>query len=521
MNIAGILIQQARQRPDAPAIIDRHRGRDRITTFAELETASARGAALLKAGGLSAGDSALVFQPMSAELYIALLALFRLGAVAMFIDPSAGREHMERCCTINSPAAMIASPKAHLLRLLSRSLRNIPQKYSFGGWLPGTRSWQQSLRHEPLSGIVPCTDEDPALLTFTSGSTGMPKAAVRSHVFLLEQHRVLEHAIHLTPGTIDLTTLPVFVLANLASGVTSLIPDADLRRPGSIKPQPVLEQIRRFHPGSTAASPAFLEQICQGIKLSGKPIAGFRRVFTGGAPVFPDRLKSLEHCFPGAEIVAVYGSTEAEPIAHIDSRDISEHDLKSMAAGAGLLAGVPVDEISIRIIDAQWGKPLKAMDDRKLAEISLLIGQTGEIVVSGAHVLKGYLHGAGDEETKFRAGGDIWHRTGDSGYFDIHGRLWLMGRASAVIHDNRGTIFPFAVECAAGSQPHVYRSALLGHAGRRILFVQPDRGARIDMQNLEEKLAWAMIDEFRLTREIPVDHRHNAKVDYTRLTRLI
>ena len=80
------------------------------------------------------------------------------------------------------------------------------------------------------------TTETPALVTFTSGSTGAPKAAVRTHGFLLEQHRVLAESLRLTPDDLDLTTLPIFVLANLGSGVCSLIPDADLRHPGAIEP---------------------------------------------------------------------------------------------------------------------------------------------------------------------------------------------------------------------------------------------------------------------------------------------
>ena len=148
----------------------------------------------------------LVFQSMSAELYLALLALFRLGITAMFLDPSAGRDHIERCCAIRRPAALIACPKAHLLRLVSPALRRIPRQFSFGSFIPGAIPWSRSADLQPHLPIMPCEADTPALITFTSGSTGQPKAAVRSHGFLLEQHRVLERAIHLTPGAIDLTT---------------------------------------------------------------------------------------------------------------------------------------------------------------------------------------------------------------------------------------------------------------------------------------------------------------------------
>ena len=78
MNIAEILITKARETPQFPALIAAIHGRDRMLTFAELDQLTAQAAGLLHAKGLRAGDAVLVFQPMSIELYVALLAIFRL-----------------------------------------------------------------------------------------------------------------------------------------------------------------------------------------------------------------------------------------------------------------------------------------------------------------------------------------------------------------------------------------------------------------------------------------------------------
>ena len=139
MNLVSVLTEQVRQRPVAPAIIETQRGVEMVTTFAALGDRSQRVAALLREAGLRAGDPVLIFHPMSAELYTVLLGVFRLGAVAMFLDPAAGREHIERCCELQAPRALIASPKAHLLRLTCGALRRIPQKFVIGPWLPGRR----------------------------------------------------------------------------------------------------------------------------------------------------------------------------------------------------------------------------------------------------------------------------------------------------------------------------------------------------------------------------------------------
>src|SRR5438067_13002055 len=123
---------------------------------------------MLCAIGLRAGDAVLVFQPMSIDLYVCLLAIFRAGLVAMFLDPAAGREHIKHCCELGSPAAFIGSTKAHLLLPFSRALRRIPRRFSIGRLrIPGSIPWVRHCSAQPLSTIEPCDAETPALLTFT------------------------------------------------------------------------------------------------------------------------------------------------------------------------------------------------------------------------------------------------------------------------------------------------------------------------------------------------------------------
>ena len=232
MNIAELLRERAESTPAENAIIDFHGGRIRRMTFCELELAAGRVATLLVQSGLRQGDTVLVFYPMSAELYVVLAAIFRLGLVAMFLDPSMGRSHIELSCDLRRPKALIASASAHVLRAISPALRQIPLKFSVGLSLPGVISLRRARKLACLETIQPCAPELPALVTFTSGSGGQPKAALRSHGFLLAQYWALKQSLTLDAGQIDLPTQPIFVLANLASGVTSLIPDAKLRSPG-------------------------------------------------------------------------------------------------------------------------------------------------------------------------------------------------------------------------------------------------------------------------------------------------
>lgn len=516
MNIAEILLQRATELGDSAALVDAHRHDDRYYSFRELDMATARVAGQLKSANLNAGDGVLLLHPVAAELYVVLIALFRLGCVAMFLDPSAGRQHVERCCEIFPPKAFFGSPRAQLLRWTIPGLRRVPIAFCTGRF-PGARRLDFRAAANPLREITSLNDQAPALVTFTSGSTGQPKAALRTHGFLLAQHRALATSLELQAGTRDLTTLPIFVLANLASGVTSVLPDADLRFPGKIAPRPVLAQIARHKIETTAASPAFIARLLDECEHSGAAMPSFSRVYMGGAPVFPGLLRRTKRLCPQAKITAVYGSTEAEPMAEIALADISQEDFAAMEQGKGLLTGRPVPAIALRVLRENWGVPIPPLDALAFERLMAAGGEPGEIVVAGGHVLPGYLNGEGDVETKFEVDGARWHRTGDLGYLDGAGRLWLLGRCSGKIQDARGTIYPFAVECAAMQTAAIRRAALAAVEGRRVLAIEATE--KVSCEAVQRGLAWAELDRVVLLERVPVDKRHNAKIDYVALAR--
>jgi acyl-CoA synthetase (AMP-forming)/AMP-acid ligase II len=437
----------------------------------------------------------------------------------VFVDPSAGRERLNRAVTRVRPDAFIGLPRAHLLRLTSSAIRSIPIHLSLGGYVPGARriAYRGTTTAAPIEA---CGPDTPAIITFTSGSTGEPKAAVRTHAFLRAQRRALAESLALTPGEVDLTTLPIFLLSNLGSGLTSVIPDADLRAPGAIDPARVVRQIAATRPTTTVASPALLQRLATHATHTGVRLDSFRRIFTGGAPVFPGTLDLIARAAPESAIVAVYGSTEAEPIAEIDRREIGQADRQAMQRGAGLLAGRPTPSIRLRVLPDRWGTPIGPWSPADLERESLGRDAVGEIVVAGDHVLSGYLDGVGDEETKIRVGDRVWHRTGDAGYMDGRGCLWLLGRCSARVRDTDGELYPFAVECAASEIPGVRRSAFLQREGQRTLVVEWDDGVQGNTQDVLARLSWARIARVHVAR-IPVDKRHNAKVDYPALRKLM
>lgn len=525
MNVAQLLVQRAREYGDAVAIVQQDGSRLAEVSFRGLDARSCAAAATLRARGVREGDAVLVFHPPSVDLYAALIAVFRVGAVAVFVEPSGGRGLLADACVMMPPAAFIGSVRAHALRVVSPRLRGIPVQFVtravpllaehlFGSDGPGRAGPDGEV-------VVPRAADDAALVTFTSGGTGQPKAAIRTHGILMAQREALNN-VTAAAGERDLVTLPIVVLANLAAGATSVLPGGDLRRPADVDGAAVIAQMRAARVTRLTASPAFVDRIARQALATESPLAGLQRVVTGGGPVFPDMVARIRLAAPDAAIVSVYGSTEAEPIADVTASATSDADIGAMDAGAGLLAGTPTTSARVRVLEDCWGTPLGTLDASRLDELTLPSGVVGEIVVTGKHVVKHYLHGIGEAETKFRAAGDVWHRTGDLGRFDDRGRLWLLGRASAAMRDSRGVLYPFAAECAARRLRGVRQVAVMAVRGQRVLALSPDSGHRLpgDAEILRA-LEWARLDRIVRLHRIPMDRRHNSKVDYAALAAVL
>jgi acyl-coenzyme A synthetase/AMP-(fatty) acid ligase len=439
-------------------------------SFGDVARRSAALAASWRSAGLAAGDRVLVAMPLGIELYAAIAGLWRLGAVVVFPEPALGLAGLRHAADAARPNAFLAAGWYRALRFVAPELRRVPLQLGLTDGAGGDACFAAASDH-------------PALISFTSGSTGLPKGIVRTHGFLSAQHAAV--ARFLAPKhdrEIDLVGFPVFVIANLGLGITSVLPNWRPARQDSADAGALIAWIRHNRVGRILVPPS----VCEIIAAAPSP-PELAAIFTGGGPVFPDLLVKLAERLPRTEIVSVYGSTEAEPIAHQAIVDMSAADWEATRTGAGLLAGAPVTDIRLRLVE-------------------------DEIVVTGAHVNKGYLGGVGDTDTKPVIDGEIWHRTGDAGRLDDRGRLWLLGRRSA----RAGGLYPFQIEARARLWPGVRRAALVPGSTPPLLAVEGDPANAVGWRREAKGIAGLRIVEM----SIPLDRRHRSKVDYVRLARL-
>ncbi len=509
MNVIELFDDSVRRFADRPALLYGPQGAERTVTFAALAEHSRRLAALFRSSGLQAGDAIAVFVPMSVQLYAIMAAALRLGLVVVFVEPGAWRDNIASCAHHLRLRGFVGTPAACLLRWFVPQLRAIPLAFATARMLPGATPLGAASRHVPLDGWERCAPDSTATVTFTSGNTGRPKGVLRSHAVLAATQSALQAALQAQPGELAVPIIPLFVFSNLAAGAPSLLLDADLGKPAAAPAHRVAAQIRRLAPRSMLASPAFVDRLADWCLGADVRLPSLGRVFVGGAPVFPRVLDKLARIAPSAQIRSLYGATEAEPIAVMRYEDWSPALRNEARAGRGIALGTPVAGVSVRILPDGCGMPSRP--PLPTADV----GATGEILVAGAHVSTGYLGGEGDRDNTIYDGAVRWHRTGDAGTRDAAGRLWMVGRCGARIDDAHGAIHPLAVEAALSFVPDAPRAALVGWQSKRVLVLQADAGrGRDTLAPLLAAIPWAQIDQIALVRRIPVDRRHNAKVDY-------
>jgi acyl-CoA synthetase (AMP-forming)/AMP-acid ligase II len=497
-NISELFYEAAGLHPEKLALID---GDNRITYSALQKQVDETAQDFINAG-LKKGDRVLIFVPMSIDLYRIVLALFRMGAVAVFLDEWVSKRRMEACCEIADCKGFIGVMKVHMLRLFSKELRKIPIVLKL-------QAKQTNTQHA----FDPTESTDTALITFTTGSTGTPKAAKRTHSFLNEQFKALREKINPQPGDVDMSLLPIVLLINLGTGATSVIARFKASKPQSFKPAMICEQITKHQVNRMTASPIFITLLSEHLLSQGLALPAVKQVFTGGAPVFPNEAELYTKAFDQAIVEIVYGSTEAEPISSINSRELLANKAELFSKGLPVgkpdrVAEVNIIEISEETIAATSESDLKICPP----------GTVGEIIVAGPHVLREYFNNEEAlKKNKIFIGAKVYHRTGDSGCMDAHGNLFLTGRCSTVFKSKDTMVYPFLYEHGFQLIPGVSAGTVLHMNGETVAVIElHDRKQKKAVESAIRAMP-LVFDRICFLKKVPRDPRHHSKIDYEKL----
>jgi len=528
LNIARHLPAMAMRHPEQDAVIHSKDG-SRLT-FRHLNEDADRYAHGLTRLGIRRGARTLVMIRPGQEFVAVAFALFKMGAISVLLDPGMGRTSLLRCIEEVEPHAFIAVSMAHAARLLRpRAFKSVKHWVTVGPrWFWSGPTLSQIRALERQSREFPCADtrtDETAAILFTSGSTGIPKGVVYEHGMFDAQIRSLRESYGIREGEIDLPAFPLFALFSVAMGVTIVIPDMDCSRPARVNPETFARTVLEYGVNQSFGSPAIWDRVGRYCAGRQHVLPSLTRVLMAGAPAPLHVIERLRHILPeSGDVHTPYGATEALPVSSISGRDILGETAERTRAGDGTCVGKMCPGITLRIIRVSE-EPIPAWND----SLALPAHEIGEIVVKGPVVTRTYYRN--DRATslaKIKDGNAWWHRMGDVGYLDDHGRLWFCGRKADRVDTAVETLYTEPCEAIFNQHPAVSRSALVGvgreKTRRPVMIIEPRRGhfprspeTAVRFSHELRELAkghsvTSSITAFLFHPNFPVDVRHNVKI---------
>ena len=479
-----------------------------FTTFVARVDAVAAG---LVRRGLRPGDGVAMLTPPGIDLLVAVYGVWRAGGVTVIADRGLGLRGLGRAVASTRPRWTVGPRRAGAARWLLR-------------WAPRSQHVDvNALIAEPAESVElpaePAADA-PAAILFTSGATGPAKGVRYRHGQLGAQRDALATTYDITDDDRLVAAFAPFALYGPALGVPTALTDCDVTKPGELTAEALDEACQETGATMAFASPAALANVVAtagaATSTTESGMAALRLVFSAGAPVPAEILHAVQRLCPDASIRTPYGMTEALPVADIDLEGIDAAEADG--DGRGVCVGAPVAGAEVRIAELGFD----ALDGPPPA---VTAGDTGEILVRAPWVSDGYL-GRWETERLARPGAG-WHRSGDVGHLDALGRLWVEGRAVHVIDAPDGPVTPVPIEraveraLAPGGQVVAGRVAAVGvgpSGVQQVVVVLEDADCTPGLAPQElaaavREAVGAPVAAVLSTRTLPVDIRHNAKID--------
>jgi acetyl-CoA synthetase len=429
-------------------------GRDgarRDLSYADLARETSRFAHALRRLGVAEGDTVFLLLGRVPELYIAMLGALKAKAVVCPLFSAFGPEPIATRLELGRGRVLVTSEalyrrKVEALRPRLPELRHV-LLVDAAQPPPGTLAWNDAMAGLPDSfAIAPTSPEDPALLHFTSGTTGKPKGALHVHQAVLTHHVTGLYALDLHPGdvfwcTADpgwVTGTSYGVIAPLTHGVVNVVAEAEFDAPtwyGILES----ERVTVWYTAPTA--------IRMMMKLGADPVrardlSALRFMASVGEPLNPEAVQWGIEAF-GMPFHDNWWQTETGGIMIANYAGV---DVKPGSMG------LPLPGIDAAILARQPDGALREVTDpAEEGELALRAGWPS--------MMRAYL---GEEARYRKCFADGWYLTGDLARRDADGYYWFVGRADDVIKSAGHLIGPFEVESALMEHPAVAEAAVIG-----------------------------------------------------------
>ncbi|WP_439032101.1 class I adenylate-forming enzyme family protein [Gordonia terrae] len=443
MTFSTLPDRRAAQAPGDLAVADSAQS----LTNEDLATRVRSVAAQLADQGVGPGDVVALRLTNRVEFVVLLFAAWRLGATITPVNPALTSAEVARQVQDSDAKLVVvedgAEPVAGVASLAVTDLR-----YDL-----------DPAATEPVD-----APDALALLIYTSGTTGVPKGVMLDHANIDAMTRMGRDALHLGPTDRCLLILPLFHVNGIVVSVLSpLLVGASVIIADRFNPQTFLDTLEKVRPTFFSAVPTIYSMLTALPEDVQPDTSSVRYAICGAAPASADLLTRFEARF-GFPLVEAYGLSEATCGSTINPVD----GLRKPGT-----VGLPFPDQQLRVVGPDGATLPKT--------------ETGEVVVKGPNVMRGYL--GRPEETEAVISEDGWLRTGDVGYLDEDGYLTLVGRSKDMIIRGGENIYPKEIEDVLASHSDIVEAAVVGVPDEKwgevvVAFVQARPGAVLDLDTV-------------------------------------
>ncbi|MFD7626593.1 long-chain fatty acid--CoA ligase [Streptomyces sp. NPDC059851] len=427
-NLAVILVNSAVARGNRVAV----RHDDTALSYAELDEASARFAAVLQDRGVRPGDRVAMSMPNVVFFPVVYYGILRAGGVVVPMNPLL--KARETAYILRDCGARVAVTFPVFAQEVARAAAEVGAE----SLVMEPSAFQDLLTAaEPQSGVIDREDGDPALILYTSGTTGTPKGAELTHVNLVSNTTtVAETLLQTGPDDVLFGGLPLFhAFGQTCALNTAVAAGATLTLLPRFDPQRALEVMCRDGVTVFLGVPTMYSALLHAELPDGFDASRLRVAVSGGAAIPVEVLHGFERRFD-ATVLEGYGLSETSPVASFNHPD------RPRKAGS-------------------IGRPIRGVEMKLVAEDGCEVrpGEVGEIVIRGENVMKGYFN---RPEATAEAVRDGWFHTGDLARVDEDGFYFIVDRKKDLIIRGGYNVYPREVEEVLYEHPAVAEAAVVG-----------------------------------------------------------
>jgi acyl-CoA synthetase (AMP-forming)/AMP-acid ligase II len=422
-------------------------------SFSDLNERSNRLANALAGLGIGKGDRIAILQVNCNEYVEAYYASAKLGAIFVPLNFRAKQNELTHMLKHSETQVLLLGKRyADMVKDMSKELPNIKHYICIEGGIEGMLDYEELLANaSPDDVFTDIADDDMTILMYTAGTTGLPKGVPLPHnsfsVYMLENVNPVDPDVDET----NLLTMPLYHVAGIQAMLAATYGGRCIAIMRQFDTDEWLDMAQQEKVNRAMLVPTMLKRIVDHPDFGKYDLSSLRVITYGAAPMPLEVIKKAIELFPGASFINAFGQTEtASTITALGPEDHKiegteeekEKKLKRLTSSIGR----PMPDVEIKIV-GEDGNEMPA-------------GEPGEIVAKGPRVMSGYWKDA--EKTAKTLTPDGWLRTGDMGYMDEDGYIFLAGRGDDLIIRAGENISPEEVENAIYTHPAVDEVAVIG-----------------------------------------------------------